>query len=226
MIAVHIISERPGLMILMQVCMKYRAPRCPHAPLHTRKTQTSPHVRVSLLHCFVLIRHLISRPWSVSVRQAIVTNLFKACSDVSDASIEEVTMSTLPQISTVPSLPTTSRAAVLDTLFEPCTQLHTLSVSSLAENTFHSYDALVASVGSQLTDLFKSNLESDQKWLEVILSAHPRLGEKKIESDLSRKEQAAMVAASRDSGDSEEVEEQLKPLNEEYEAVFPGLRYV
>lgn len=89
---------------------------------------------------------------------------------------------------------------------------------------------MIASVGSQLTELFKSELESDQKWLDAILSAHPRLGEKKVESELSRMEQAAMAAASAGDGggggDSEEVKERLGRLNEEYEAVFPGLRYV
>ena len=85
---------------------------------------------------------------------------------------------------------------------------------------------MIAGVGSQLTELFKSDLESDQKWLDAILSAHPRLGEKKVESELSRKEQAAMTAASGAQGDSEEVRERLKQLNEEYEAKFPRLRYV
>ena len=135
-------------------------------------------------------------------------------------------MASLPDITTVSSLDTEARAQILDTLFEPCTQLHTLSVSTLSESTFPTYNALIAVVGSQLTELFKSDLESDQKWLDSILSAHPRLGEKRVESELSKKEQAAMAAASGGQGDSEEVKERLSALNEEYEAKFPGLRYV
>jgi 2-oxo-4-hydroxy-4-carboxy--5-ureidoimidazoline (OHCU) decarboxylase len=138
--------------------------------------------------------------------------------------------SPLPEISKVPSLTTVHRAAILDTLFEPSTQLHTLSVSFIAENRFDSYPALIAAVGKQLTELSAGELESDQKWLEAILGSHPRLGEKKVDSDLSRKEQEAMKAAEGDSkaesGDGPSLEERLKDLNEKYEERFPGLRYV
>ena len=126
----------------------------------------------------------------------------------------------LPTITTLPTLDTTSRAAILDTLFEPCTQLHTLSVALLRESTFPSYDALIAAVGDQLTSLFQSKLASDQEWLDAILSAHPRLGEKRVESEQSRAEQAKL------GGGGEEEAEKLASLNGEYEAVFPGLRYV
>jgi hypothetical protein len=136
-----------------------------------------------------------------------------------------MTAPTLPAIQKVPSLATLQRAAILDTLFEPCTQLHTLSVSTLADQQFDSYAALIAAVGKQLSDLFSSDLESDQKWLDAILSAHPRLGEKKVESELSKREQEAMRKAEGDGG-GEEVAKKLRGLNERYEAVFPGLRYV
>ena len=78
-----------------------------------------------------------------------------------------------------------------------------------------------------MTDLSNSDLESDQKWLDAILSAHPRLGEKKAGtlSESSRKEQEAMGKAS-GGGNSEEVLERLRGVNAEYESVFPGLRYV
>lgn len=134
--------------------------------------------------------------------------------------------SPLPTIDKVPSLSTVHRAAILDTLFEPCTQLHTLSVSTLSERTFDSYGDLIAAVGAQLTELFNSELESDQKWLDAILSAHPRLGEKKVESALSRREQEAMRQAEGHSEAGDDVAEKLKVLNEKYEQTFPGLRYV
>lgn len=126
----------------------------------------------------------------------------------------------LPQVSAVPSLPTSERAAILDTLFEPCTQLHTLSVALLHEKTFASYDDLIASIGVQLTDLSDSESTSDKEWLEKILAAHPRLGGKKVDSAHSRVEQAKMGAV-----DSTQ-EKELAALNTEYEAKFPGLRYV
>ncbi|KAI9760094.1 MAG: hypothetical protein M1840_002733 [Geoglossum simile] len=126
----------------------------------------------------------------------------------------------LPPISSVPTLPTESRAALLDALFEPSAPLHTLSISSLAKNTFRSYNELVAAVGRRLEQLLESTSTSDTEWLDEILGAHPRLGEKKVESALSRGEQAGL-----NQGGSEESEK-LKALNEDYEKVFPGLRYV
>ncbi|QIW94857.1 hypothetical protein AMS68_000375 [Peltaster fructicola] len=128
-------------------------------------------------------------------------------------------MATLPPIADVPSLDTPARAKILDLLFEPSTQLHTLSVSLLRENTFDSYVDLISSVGVQLTDLSRSSSASDKQWLEDILSSHPRLGAKKVDSAQSQAEQAQL------HGSAEEAE-QLRLLNEEYEQRFPGLRYV
>ena len=131
-------------------------------------------------------------------------------------------MSTLPPVADIPSLEVEERAQILDLLFEPCTQLHTLSVTLLRERSFDDYDALITAVGDQLSELEKSELESDKKWLAAILSAHPRLGEKKAEtvSEQSKKEQSQL------SQGSEDEKEKLAELNRLYEATFPGLRYV
>jgi OHCU decarboxylase len=128
----------------------------------------------------------------------------------------------LPPITTIPSLPTTSRALVLDTLFEPCVQLHTLSIDLLHKTPFPSYPGLIAAVGAQLTALFNSPSTTDTEWLDAILGAHPRLGEKKVEnlSEASRAEQAKLQGGNTEEG------ERLRELNEEYERAFPGLRYV
>ncbi|KPI38456.1 putative allantoinase 1 [Cyphellophora attinorum] len=138
---------------------------------------------------------------------------------------------TLPPTSQLPNLDATSRAQVLDLLFEPSTQLHTLSVTAIAEQHFASYADLIDFVGTQFTTLLNSNLESDQKWLIDILGAHPRLGEKKVDSAMSRAEQAAMKAAESakgagSGGDDAEIASKLKALNEAYEEAFPGLKYV
>jgi len=130
-------------------------------------------------------------------------------------------MTTLPAISSVPSLDAERRAQILDTLFEPCAQLHTLSVSVLRERSFQSYDELIAAVGAQLTELYNSRLESDSKWLDAILRAHPRLGEKKVDSEQSRREQAQL-----NQGGAAEDADRLAELNRAYELKFPGLRYV
>ncbi|KAI9649160.1 hypothetical protein NHQ30_001727 [Ciborinia camelliae] len=126
----------------------------------------------------------------------------------------------LPSITGVPSLPTIERSGVLDALFEPCLALHTLSLDLLHTTTFQSYNDLIASVGIQLVDLSESKLPSDTEWLDKILGAHPRLGEKKVDSAQSKAEQAQL-----NTGPTEEAEK-LKALNEEYEKTFPGLRYV
>ena len=129
-------------------------------------------------------------------------------------------MSSLPSISTLPSLGDADRAEVLDTLFEPCPQLHTLSAGLLQEQAFPSYDDLIRAVGEQLTALYLSQLESDTRQLDAVLSAHPRLGEKKVDSEQSRKEQAQL-----NQGGTEEAQK-LAEMNREYEETFPGLRYV
>ena len=131
-------------------------------------------------------------------------------------------MTALPQVSTLQSLSTLERATVLDILFEPSTQLHTLSVTTLQEQTFSTYEDLVDSVASQLASLRQSRLESDHQWLDRILAAHPRLGEKKVESALSRGEQAGLQSA---TSDDEELS-QLRQLNSEFEGVYGGLQYV
>jgi 2-oxo-4-hydroxy-4-carboxy--5-ureidoimidazoline (OHCU) decarboxylase len=51
-----------------------------------------------------------------------------------------------------------------------------------------------------------------------ILSAHPRLGAKKVESEQSQAEQKSLG--------NEHERAELQRLNEEYEKTFPGLRYV
>lgn len=126
----------------------------------------------------------------------------------------------LPEILALPSLPTADRAAILDHLFEPCIPLHTLSVSLLTERPFPSYDDLIAGIGAQLTVLAESTSTNDTKWLQDILGAHPRLGEKKVDSTQSRSEQAQLLS------DVEHGQDRLAELNALYEQTFPGLRYV
>jgi 2-oxo-4-hydroxy-4-carboxy--5-ureidoimidazoline (OHCU) decarboxylase len=101
--------------------------------------------------------------------------------------------------------------------------------------SFDSYDELISTirdvllaVAGALSDPSAKDHDTAVKDQEAkepllrILSAHPRLGEKKVDSALSRAEQANL----RSGGDSEEVLAQLAALNKEYEDTFPGLRYV
>ena len=122
----------------------------------------------------------------------------------------------LPFISSVPSLDTEGRAAVLDYLFEPSTALHTLSIRLLHDQTFSSYYELIASVGLQLMSLVDSSSTSDKQWLHEIFEAHPRLGEKNVNSVQSKSEQIHLH-----EGENSEVDE-LRKLNNEYERKFDG----
>lgn len=126
----------------------------------------------------------------------------------------------LPRVTALNSLPTAQLATILDHLFEPSVPLHTLSVDLLRDQPFSSYDDLVASIGLQLTHLAESSSTSDSKWLESILEAHPRLGEKKIDSTQSKAEQAQLASGSGTGQDK------LSEMNALYERTFPGLRYV
>ncbi|OBT42729.1 hypothetical protein VE00_07222 [Pseudogymnoascus sp. WSF 3629] len=127
-------------------------------------------------------------------------------------------MSPLPPATTLPSLPPSDQTHILDLLFEPSPPLHELSLP-LFTRPVSSYPALIAAIRSQLTALSTSSSPTDAKQLDEILGAHPRLGAKKMDSAQSAAEQAQL-------GGGEEEAQQLAALNEEYEAKFPGLRYV
>ncbi|KAL8822381.1 MAG: hypothetical protein Q9191_006883 [Dirinaria sp. TL-2023a] len=134
--------------------------------------------------------------------------------------VTEPMMKGLPPISNLPSLPPQDRAAILDYLFEPCVPLHTLSLELLRDKSFADYDDLISSIGIQLSDLAESTSTSDTQWLHDILAAHPRLGEKKVDSAQSSAEQAHL------KGDEGGEKKSLADLNTLYEQRFPGLRYV
>lgn len=137
---------------------------------------------------------------------------------------------TLPPISSLPSLPQEAQFRVLDTLFEPSPELHTLMAPVLANQTFSSYAALIDAVGGRMAALHAANSPRDKEVLEGILGSHPRLGESSLAakekmSELSRAEQANLNAGGEDV-EAEREKEQLRALNREYEERFPGLRYV
>jgi 2-oxo-4-hydroxy-4-carboxy--5-ureidoimidazoline (OHCU) decarboxylase len=130
-------------------------------------------------------------------------------------------MTSLPAITTLSHLPDASLTAVLDLLFEPSPALHALTLPVLRSTSFPDYDTLIVAVNAQLLALAASDQPDHVETLNHILGSHPRLGEKKVDSTQSRAEQAQL----HQSDDTEEVD-QLAALNREYEAAFPGLRYV
>ena len=129
----------------------------------------------------------------------------------------------LPDIATLSSLDEASLAGILDLLFEPSKDLHALAIPTLQSITFDSYPEFIETLRIQLLTIQKA-VHPDpaaRKPLLDILGAHPRLGAKKVDSAQSAAEQAKLQAAE-GSGEAEA----LAALNEEYEARFPGLRYV
>ncbi|PSN66083.1 hypothetical protein BS50DRAFT_406331 [Corynespora cassiicola Philippines] len=129
-------------------------------------------------------------------------------------------MTSLPPITTLSHLPDSDLARVLDLLFEPSPPLHALSLPVLRSTIFPTYDTLILAVNSQLEALASSDEPRHVAKLSEILCSHPRLGEKKVESEQSRAEQAQLQQG------ADEEKEKLAQLNREYEEKFPGLRYV
>lgn len=126
----------------------------------------------------------------------------------------------LPPIASLETAPESEIADIIDYLFEPCPELHKILLDSLRTRSFSSYSQMIDSVNSRLTKWSESEEPAIIARLEEILGAHPRLGEKKVDSAQSRAEQAQLTA-----GDGSQ-ESELMSLNIEYEKTFPGLRYV
>lgn len=129
-------------------------------------------------------------------------------------------MTSLPPITSLPHATTQDLTHVLDLLFEPSPPLREMTLPVLRSATFPSYDILITAVTAQLSALASSSDEKDVARLSEILCSHPRLGEKKVDSEQSRKEQAQLQQG------ADEDKEKLSQLNREYEDKFPGLRYV
>lgn len=133
--------------------------------------------------------------------------------------------SSLPPVSSLPSLPQEEQFRALDTLFEPSPELHRLMAPVLSNQTFSSYNSLIDAVGGRMSALSPKNSPTDHEILTGVLGSHPRLGRSKAAdtehmSELSKREQANLNTG------AEEQAEKLRLLNVEYEERFPGLRFV
>lgn len=129
---------------------------------------------------------------------------------------------TLPDVTTLATLPDETLTSILDLLFEPSAELHTLTMPTLRAITFASYTELIETIRDQLL-MIADTVHPDptaRKPLLTILGSHPRLGAKKVDSAQSAAEQAQLQAG------AQEEAERLEALNAEYETKFPGLRYV
>ncbi|KAH7303296.1 Oxo-4-hydroxy-4-carboxy-5-ureidoimidazoline decarboxylase [Stachybotrys elegans] len=124
---------------------------------------------------------------------------------------------TLPHIDVLHSCSDLTQVAVLDLLFEPSPSIHATLLPVIRTAEYHSYPELIDACQIQLLSIAAaSSFDTPDPVLLSILGAHPRLGEKKVESVQSAAEQASLA------GEGEE----LASLNKQYEETFPGLRYV
>ncbi|CAJ2506615.1 Uu.00g078010.m01.CDS01 [Anthostomella pinea] len=152
----------------------------------------------------------------------------------------------LPPISSLPTADIDTITSVLDTLFEPSPEIHAIALppiqpkrvlanpglspdllpppsaarATVPDVPFSSYQALSRHVGTLMLQLAQSPAPESRERLRSILGSHPRLGAKKVDSAQSQAEQAQL-----NTGGADEAEK-LRALNEQYEAKFPGLRYV
>ncbi|GJC96231.1 OHCU decarboxylase [Colletotrichum higginsianum] len=124
-------------------------------------------------------------------------------------------MASLPDIDTLTHSSEEEQTEILDALFEPSPAIHALILPSISAASFQSYDELITHCHKTFQALIDDPAHKAE--LHSIISSHPRLGAKKVESAQSAAEQAQLQ-----SGDATE----LAALNAEYEAKFPGLRYV
>jgi len=124
----------------------------------------------------------------------------------------------LPDINSLRSESETAKIRVLDLLFEPSPEIHSLLLPYIETGLSQSYDEFISGCQERFEAVLEesSNPQGRAK-LHSILGAHPRLGANKVDSAQSASEQAKLQA-----GDGV----QLAALNAEYEATFPGLRYV
>jgi 2-oxo-4-hydroxy-4-carboxy--5-ureidoimidazoline (OHCU) decarboxylase len=124
----------------------------------------------------------------------------------------------LPDVASLSSQPTAVQTGALDSLFEPSPVLYSLVLPTLQASQFATYNALIDFCHSKLLELSTDKSPEARQSLHSILGSHPRLGAKKVDSAQSSAEQAQL---NRGNDGTE-----LANLNAEYEAQFPGLRYV
>lgn len=121
---------------------------------------------------------------------------------------------------------------VLTLLFERSDALADLVTPELQGRSFSSYEEYIKVVEIQLLDLLRGKnaqpLLEQLRLLDSILQAHPRLGASKAVSHEPAKLSAASSMEQRSlvTSESDSDTRGLQKLNEEYERVFPSLRYL
>lgn len=134
-------------------------------------------------------------------------------------------MYNLPSAEIVLSLSQSKQVEVLDHLFEPCATLSNFIITQVfnaRKGGFRLYKELIETIRQLLLEFLQQEESHSIVSPDIakIIAAHPRLGPSKESiSSHSTSEQKSLA------GTAEEAEK-LVQLNEKYESVFPGLRYV
>ena len=129
-------------------------------------------------------------------------------------------MTSFPNFSQFLSSTSSEQAEVLALLFEPCEALQSLILEQVLKfNSSSSYLEFIEATREVLFKLLSFSSNNADSLIQAIIAAHPRLGAKKVESKLSRDEQASLKS-------NQQETELLIDLNKTYEQTFPGLRYV
>ncbi|KAG2735983.1 hypothetical protein G9P44_000073 [Scheffersomyces stipitis] len=141
----------------------------------------------------------------------------------------------LPSISLFPSLSKEEKVEVLAHLFERCETLTELIFSTVlydSNTTFASYTQLIEAIRTALRKYLSEAEETAEKThtaidakIAKIIAAHPRLGGSSKASAEKLSQHSSSEQKSLQTSSAEEAS-LLVVLNDEYESVFPGLRYV
>ncbi|PHH87504.1 hypothetical protein CDD83_8761 [Cordyceps sp. RAO-2017] len=128
---------------------------------------------------------------------------------------------TLPHIGDLRSSSAGAQTTALDLLFEPSPAIHSLLLPVVRVAEYDSYAGLIDACHERLRRLRPGDAAAaDEHLLHSVVGSHPRLGAAKVPSAQSAAEQASLQQPGPGDGAP------LAALNAEYEARFPGLRYV
>lgn len=135
----------------------------------------------------------------------------------------------LPDFNTFKAADTDFQTAVLETLFEKSNALIklTLEDEQFMNAVGNSYSEFIEKVRERLVQLCENqgqqeSEESRRSELSDIIAAHPKLGEPKQGLSVHSQNEQRNLG----NGDTLEVQQALKHLNEVYEQHYPGLRFV
>ncbi|CEP62535.1 2-oxo-4-hydroxy-4-carboxy-5-ureidoimidazoline decarboxylase LALA0_S05e07800g [Lachancea lanzarotensis] len=118
------------------------------------------------------------------------------------------------------------QSQTLETLFERSKSLEKMTIAnpSFARDRSSNYVELVEKIRAKLLELCSQAEASREAKADVsdVIAAHPRLGQPRVVLSAH----SAIEQRNLGNSDSPEIKETLQRLNKQYEAQYPGLRFV